>query len=169
MNVEFRISQVLRRRVLGDLHRPHAFAAERVGFLQCGVARVEGGTLLVLAQDFLPVADEDYLDDPTVGAQMGPSAIRKALQFAYNTPSSMFHVHCHEHTGRTSFSRTDIRESAKFVPDFFNVRPERPHGALVLSLDSAVGFCWTERGAAPVPLNRISFAGSPFAMIGRTA
>ena len=92
MTVEFRISQQLRTRVLRDLSRPHAYAAERVGFLRCGVASVGNG-VLILAEDFMPVADDDYLDDPSVGAQMAPRAIRKALQHAFNAPSSMFHVH----------------------------------------------------------------------------
>ena len=47
---------------------------------------------------------------PLVGARMGPSAIRKALQHAFNRPTSMFHVHCHEHSGPPRFSRVDARQ-----------------------------------------------------------
>ncbi len=165
MNIEFRITQPLRHRLLADLRRPHEFAAERVAFLKCGVSQPEPNTLLILAEDFIAVADEDYLDDPTVGAQMGPAAIRKALQFAYHHPSSMFHVHCHEHRGRPRLSRVDVRESARFVPDFFHVRPERPHGVLVLSLESATGRYWAKPGTAPIDLPRISFVGSPLQVI----
>ena len=48
----------------------------------------------------------------------------------------------HEHSGRPSFSRTDLREQIKFVPDFFKVRPQLPHGAIVLSHDRAAGRVW---------------------------
>ncbi len=166
MKTEFRISQRLRRDVLAELARPHSHASERVGFLRCGVARVHDDLLLVLAEDFLPVADEDYLEDPAVGARIGSAAIRKALQYAYNSPCSMFHVHCHEHRGRPFFSRVDVRESARFIPDFFNVRPERPHGAMVLSLDSAAGLFWPSHPDTPVAIATISFVGTPFELVG---
>lgn len=165
MRAEFRMTQGLRHRLLEHLLQPHSFAVERIAFVKCGVSQAGHDTLLILAEDFVPVDDEDYLDDPTVGARMGPNAIRKALQLAYHQPTSMFHVHCHDHRGRPRLSRTDVRESALFVPDFFNVRPERPHGVLVLSLDSANGRCWVQPGLPPIGLDRISFVGSPFCSI----
>src|SRR5579859_2844147 len=102
MTIHFKIAQSLRRDVLRHLSKPHPFAAERVGFLSCGVASTPAG-LLILAEQFHPVATKDYLRDLTVGAMMGPVAIRKALQFAYNNERSMFHVHCHDHRGRPGF------------------------------------------------------------------
>ena len=109
--------------------------------------------------------DADYLNDPTVGARMGSDAIRKALQLAYNHEVSMFHVHCHDHVSRPRFSRVDLAESAKFVPDFFNVRPSLSHGALVLSRDSASGFCWCPGTPRPQPLSDITFVGTPMQFI----
>lgn len=84
MKTAFRIDRTLLNRVHSDLDRKHAFAAERVGFIACRTARADGGMLL-LAQEYLAVADEDYEydPDPAVGAMMGPAAIRKALQHAY--------------------------------------------------------------------------------------
>ena len=67
----------------------------------------------------------------------------------------------HAHHGRTGFSEIDDRESRKFVPDFFNVAPAMPHGAVVLSLDQAVGLCWPSPGAAPVPIDRFASVGAP--------
>ena len=114
-------------RVRVDLARPHEFAAERVGFLVCRPASLMPEGVVILAHDYRPIEDADYIDDPTVGAMMGPAAIRKALEFALNNQVGIFHVHMHDHTGRPRFSRTDASESAKFVPDFWNVRPEMPH------------------------------------------
>src|ERR1039457_4241238 len=99
MNTIFKITQRLRADILADLSRPHGCAAERVGFISCRVGPLSGGGTVILAQGFHTVADADYLDDPHVGAMMGPAAIRKALQLAYNQPFSMFHVHrSEEHT-----------------------------------------------------------------------
>jgi hypothetical protein len=55
--------------------------------------------LVLLAEGYHPVADDDYIDDPTVGAMMGQEAIRKALKVALLQPVGMFHVHVHEHRG----------------------------------------------------------------------
>jgi hypothetical protein len=164
MNIHFKMSQLLRQEVLTRLFLPHSFAHERVGFLSCRVAATVNG-MLVLAGDFHPVRDTDYLEDHSVGAMMGPAAIRKALQLAYNNACSMFHVHCHEHKGRPGFSGTDFRETAQFVPDFFNVQPALPHGALILSTDSAVGLCWTGQTNLPLPLAKISFVGEVLKLI----
>jgi len=119
MTMLFRAGAELFAAVRQDLHRPHPFAAERVGFLACRAARLAGNGLIILATTYEPVADEDYLEDHTVGAMMGPAAIRKAMQRAYNSALgdiSIFHVHMHECSGHPGFSRTDLTESAKFVP-----------------------------------------------------
>lgn len=168
--VIFRARSDLLAAVRKDLHRPHPFAAERVGFLTCRAGRLAGGGLVVLATGYDPVADEHYIDDPSVGAMMGPAAIRAALQRAYNGGAedlSIFHVHMHAHPGRTGFSEVDDRESRKFVPDFFNVAPAMPHGAIVLSLDQGMGQCWPAPGAPPVPIDRFASVGAPLAIWGR--
>jgi hypothetical protein len=164
MTIVFRAPSALLDRVREDLHRRHPFADERVGFFVCRAGRLPGGGLVVLAGGYQPVADDDYLPDPTVGAMMGPTAIRKAMQRALNGGGedvSMFHVHMHGHRGPTDFSEVDDRESRKFVPDFFHVAPAMPHGAIVLSLDQAMGFCWAAPGMGPVPIDRFSSVGAP--------
>lgn len=164
MKIQFKITSQLLLEVRQDLAREHRFAAERVGFIGCRVASMGGG-LLVLAERYDPVEDDDYLDDPHVGAMMGPDAIRKALQFAYNDQISMFHVHLHGHRGRPWFSRLDLSENAKFVPDFWNVRPELPHGALVLSLDSAAGLCWMPGSPRPARITEFTVVGAPMELM----
>ena len=49
----------------------------------------------MLARDYRPVADDDYLPDPSVCAMMGPEAIRKALQWALRDRVTLFHIHTH--------------------------------------------------------------------------
>src|ERR1700674_6069733 len=79
MRVRFKITTGLLVSVRADLGRPHPFAYERVGFVLAAAARSASG-VLVLAQEHHPVADEDYLPDSSVGAMMGPGAIRKAME-----------------------------------------------------------------------------------------
>src|SRR5438477_12577159 len=117
MRVRFKITTALLASLRADLGRPHAFAYERVGFVLAGVAQSAAG-VLILAQEYQPVADEDYLPDDSVGAMMGPEAIRKAMEWALMKKVSIFHVHSHGGRGLPGFSAVDARESAKFVPDF---------------------------------------------------
>jgi len=164
MTVIFRARGDLLRMVRDDLHRPHAFAAERVGFLLCRAGQFTDGGLAILAADYDPVRDMDYLDDPRVGAMMGSAAIRRALEHAYNSGKQnigIFHIHMHNHSGRPGFSHIDLAENKKFVPDFFNAAPAMPHGAIVLSRDEAVGQCWRHRHANPDPINRFVSVAAP--------
>src|SRR3546814_878217 len=148
------------------LRRRHAFAYERVGWISAGVSRIGDGSLFLLAQDYHPVEDADYIDDPSVGAMMGSKAIRKALQRSYQSRTAALHVHMHEHRGRPGFSGTDIRENAKFVPDFFNVAAHVPHGAIVLSADNIAGDLWLARGQGPLPIARFTAVGATLWMEG---
>ena len=165
MKVLFKVVDRLLERVRYDLARPHEFAAERVGFFVCRPASIAPEGVVILAHDYKPVEDQDYIDDPSVGAMMGPHAIRKALEFALNNKVGMFHVHMHEHIGRPRFSRVDYSESAKFVPDFWNVRPEMPHGALVASKDSLYGLCWYPGISTPAEIDEFVVVGSPMSFI----
>ncbi|KGB53564.1 hypothetical protein FG95_03261 [Sphingopyxis sp. LC363] len=166
VNVHFKIRAPLLDAIRGDLRRRHAFAYERVGWISAGVSRIGDGSLFLLAQDYHPVEDADYIDDPSVGAMMGSKAIRKALQRSYQSRTAALHVHMHEHRGRPGFSGTDIRENAKFVPDFFNVAAHVPHGAIVLSADNIAGDLWLARGQGPLPIARFTAVGATLWMEG---
>ena len=159
MNIEFRLSEKLYKAIHSDLHRKHAYAAERVGFIKCALSKLNENDLLVLANSYMSLDDEDYVYNPNAGATMGTGAIRKALQTAYNERCAMFHVHRHDHFGIPRFSRTDLVEGHKFVPDFFKVQPNSCHGIIVLSFDSASGLCWLPNNASPTPLNAVSVNG----------
>lgn len=164
MKIIFKISSKLFKDIQMDLARPHDVAAERVGFVGCPVSDIKNG-LMILAENYYQVADDDYLDDQSVGAMMGPDAIRKALQTAYNHRLSMFHIHSHDHYGTPWFSRLDLRENTKFVPDFWNVQPNFPHGALVFSLDRAAGLCWIPRKKRPFRIDEIVIVGAPMKFV----
>lgn len=165
MRYSIRIPEPLLHQVHQDLSRRHAHAHERVGFFYCKVADA-GDQTIILAERYEPVADEDYLVSDQIGALMGPAAIRKALQSTYKGGYAMFHVHRHEHRGTPGFSRVDLSESAKFVPDFWKVAPRRPHGTLVLSHDEAAGLAWCPQTRQPVPIADIYSVGTRLHRLG---
>jgi len=154
----------LRRAILEDLKRPHEFAFERVGFISCRSATIKDG-VMVLAASYQGVADKNYLEDKEVGARINGAALREALQTSLDQTAGMFHVHLHEHKGQPIPSRTDRNESRKFIPDFFNVTPNLPHGTIILSEDSAVGHCWLGKASQPQSFNQIIFSGAPLRLI----
>lgn len=160
MTINLRVTARLWAAIHADLDRSHEFAHERVAFISCRPAVLQGG-LLLLAHDLHPVADEHYERGSGAGAMIAGAAFSKALGLAYRSPVSIFHVHRHEHEGPPRFSGYDVAQARQFVPDFWKVRAELPHGTLVLSHDAAYGLVWTRRGAEPAAINRITVVGVP--------
>jgi hypothetical protein len=161
MNFNFRIAAKLFTELHADMSRPHAHAHERVAFLSCRPAALPGEGVLLVAHALHQVADEDYEPSDTMGALLRGSAFRKALQYAFNHSVSIFHVHRHEHKGHPRFSPVDLEESAKFVPDFWKVRPGHPHGTIVLSQDSSCGLVWYQKEKLPTPISKLTVVGYP--------
>lgn len=159
MKLTFRITDQLLGAVHADLNRPHPFAGERVGFLTCGVGALPGDGLAIYAAAYQPVLDEDYVEDHRVAAMLGSRAFRRMLQIAYRDPTSVFHVHRHDHPGLPSPSHTDETESARFVPDFWKVCPNHPHGIIILSLDSMCGRVWHPTSRQILPFTGYKIVG----------
>ncbi len=136
-----------------DLARPHTFAYERVGFIACRVGKTEVDRWVMLASNYYPVEDEHYVRDETVGALINSEAIRKMLQIGYNESVSIVHVHEHSHYGKPRLSHIDEREMNRLIPNFWHVRPNLPHAAVVLSKDSMCGFAWEPRLRQILPIN----------------
>ena len=160
MRACLKITRGLLHEVRRDLSRAHPFASERVGFISAGLSAT-GDTLLILARQYQPVKDEHYLQDASVGAMMGPSAIRTALQWAMTSDHGVFHVHMHGGSGLPRFSAIDLREGRRFVPDFFKVAPRHAHGTLVLSSDAAAGLYWLEDNGGAYRFEQFVEIGSP--------
>jgi hypothetical protein len=139
--IRYKMTENILNEIQNDLQRPHKFAHERVGFVGAGLA-LHGSDCTAIAHTYIPVEDDDYLNDPSVGAMMGPDAMFKAMAWGHKEQVALFHIHEHHGSGIPRFSDVDIRESDKFVPDFFKVRPQRPHGAIVLSKTHAYGRLW---------------------------
>lgn len=161
MIIRLRMLEHQLNQIRQDLARPHRFAAERVGFLTCGAASLTEPGILLLAEAWHSVADEDYVENPRVGACIAGGAFRKVFQAVYRAPAAVLHIHQHDHVGPPRFSLTDERSMREFVPGFFNVCPSRPHGAVVLSRNSAIGAIWTAANGQRHPLATLNVIGQP--------
>jgi hypothetical protein len=159
MKIEFRITSDLLEQITRDMDRPHVFAHERVGYVSCACSALPDSGLLILAEQYHPVADEHYLDLGIAAATINTAAIRQAMTIAFSKKASIFHIHRHEHRGRPSFGKLDIKENSRLVPDFFKVSPDKPHGALVLSHDGINGACWTATHTRPMDINAFTLVG----------
>src|SRR5437870_3462700 len=111
----FRILRGLYDYVREDLRRPHPFAFERVGFVSARLGNRGTNETLVLATNYYPIADENYIDDPHSGARINSAAIRDAMQCVLDTGDGLFHVHCHKHRGKPKFSLMDLDETPRIV------------------------------------------------------
>jgi hypothetical protein len=160
MNIRFKITTALLATIRIDLQRPHSFAHERVGFISAGLAGAHDN-LLILAQEYRPVRDDEYLRDPRVGAMISDQAIRRARQWAMDERVAIFHVHTHGGRGVPGFSGVDKSENAKFIPNFVSVAPQCVHGAIVLSDDAGFGQVWLGRKSPQAFITTFSQVGMP--------
>jgi hypothetical protein len=164
MKVQLRLCEELVQRVQRDLARPHPVAFERVGFLKATAGWLPDGGIVLIAFEYLEVAEAAYIADDHVGARITGAGFRPARQAALSEPVSMIHIHMHDHLGMPGFSRTDAQESAIFMEDFVKVRPSMPHAAVILSRDSVVGRCW-RKGAPVTRIETISIVGAPIVKV----
>lgn len=154
-----RMPRALLEQMRADLHRPHAFAAERVGFLLARKDESADGSLL-LAWHYEPLQEDEYLQDPCVGARINRQAIRRMLGHAL-AGESVFHVHLHEHRGVPGFSSVDEENLQDLIPSFCATAAQTPHGALLLSKDAGVAKYWRAGQDGARPVSRITIVGSP--------
>src|ERR1051326_1343607 len=159
--IHLKLTRAVYSAAVSDLHAPHRFCAERIGFIFVRKGTSEGGDLLLLGSRYVRTADDNYVDDPGVGARIDSAAIRGVMQALLDSQQGGLHVHLHSHRGRPRFSATDTRELNKLIPCFQNVATGAVHGAVVLSEDSLSvrllqpSSPWTTRGI------KVSIIGNP--------
>jgi hypothetical protein len=164
MKIELKLSQALYDTIRSDLQRSHPFAAERVGFVMARTGALSQGGVLILPTRYHSIPDDQYLRDSTVGARIGPEAMRSAMEAVYHGRSNregIFHVHLHPHSGETAMSRTDSRELPPLIPGFQSVGPLAAHGILILSRNHGTAWVWLP-GQSTAQVNKtISIIGTP--------
>lgn len=126
-----KITRKLHTRILADLNRPHLFASERIGFLMCRSFRA-GEVTDFACFDYLPVFDDDYVEDEFVGARINGNAIRAAMEIALLRKCSVFHVHTHGGSSTPAPSWTDNEECPGVAQSIHNALPQVPHGWMII-------------------------------------
>lgn len=154
MPITIRLPRHLLKEVMADLRRPHAHASERIGFLYGRLTHS-----IIIMTRYVPVPDEQYVVDFTVGARINGDAIRAAMQGVLDYGDGVFHTHLHEWPGKPSFSLTDDDELPNLIPAFRAVGPTQATGLFLLSPDSAIADVWFPDAPGPERASRISISG----------
>jgi hypothetical protein len=153
---QIRILNETYKEIRDDLSRSHPHAFERVGF---AFIRTAGDAALVMT-GYLPVPDEHYIVDTTVGARINHKAIAMAMKRADHQKEGILHVH--EHGGRDIplFSKTDVNSHPEFLRSFRNANPLGIHGFLLLSKNDLVVRFWQPSETAHQTSSRYTLVGS---------
>lgn len=170
MSINIKLTGLLYGRMVRDLTRPHPFAAERVGFVlgRMGSLADEGRLLLLTRYHVIP--DDQYVDDPAVGARIGAEALTWAMRAVYHgrpTREGIFHVHLHDHAGETGMSPVDSCEIPRLMPGFRSVGRDAAHGIVILSRDHASAWVWLPGAKGPACADTVSVIGAPVGVFER--
>lgn len=161
MNCTIRIPSDVAEEAIADLHRPHQFAAERIGFLHARPATIGAHGCILIAFRYLSVPDHQYVRDRTVGARIDGAAIRSQMEICLAEGVSVLHLHLHEFEGGAGFSPTDREGYPALFRSLRNAAPNAPHGALVLAPDGAYAEVLMPGNDDPVPARKIVIVGRP--------
>jgi hypothetical protein len=159
--ISFRIPRPIAEKIRDSLAQPHPFAFERVGFLFTKLSQAYDGEQLILATHYEEIADENYINDPNVGARINSAAIRQAMQRVLTTGEGAFHVHIHDHDGNTGPSYTDRQELLPMMQSVRNASPASAHGLLILSRNAAYAEALIPENSKYRTIDNISIVGLP--------
>lgn len=165
--VQLKIPKNLYDKMVTDLSRLHSFAFERVGFLYVKTGIEENKFSQILATNYIPVSESNYIKDPKVGAKINSPAIREVMQRILDTGEGALHVHMHEPVGQPRFSRVDSSALHSLIPSFKAVGPKTAHGALLLSGNKLTSLLWLPGEKSPVFANKIIIVGYPLSIYRR--
>jgi len=157
--IHLKLPSALHDRMIHDLERPHAHAYERVGFLFVKKGTLDSGNLLLLAAEYQTVRDENYIDDPYVGAKINSAAIRSAMERAMICGYGIIHIHLHNENYSSAFSKTDRIQFDKLIHSFHNIGGDAVHGAAVISGSRFTAFVLLRKNDPPVQVSRMTIVG----------
>lgn len=163
MNATIRVTRDFLDPVLEDLSRPHPFADERVGFIFTKFAAAGLDASLVLTVSYVPLRDEHYVADDTVGARIGTEAIRMAHQRCLSSRLGCLHIHMHPARWPPWFSKVDLEMLHGLAPSLQRMAPAAAHGGLVIAGRRAAGLLWLPGAAGPLEAH-VSIVGFPLTL-----
>jgi hypothetical protein len=161
MKTEIKLTSRLYTEIIRDLTRHHPFAAERVWFV---FGRIGSSGQLILLNRYHSIPDDQYMNDPSVGARIGAEALTWAMQAVYqgrSTREGIFHIHLHGNKGETRMSGVDSREIPKLLHGFQSMGRDAAHGIIILSLDHGSGWVWLPGNNEPSRVYIINVIGVP--------
>ncbi len=159
MSALVRLRRDLFDAMVADLRRPHPFALERVGFLYGRLARALD-LRIVIPFEYVPVSDEQYLDEPDAAATINADALFDAHQRTRRGQDCCLHVHMHPGEGATCFGTTDRKTLRRIGPSLQRMAKSAAHGGLVLTVSTASALLWLPRDTEP-SRGRVSIVGFP--------
>jgi hypothetical protein len=165
MSLQMRLPRSLYDVMQADLRRPHAFASERVGFLYGRLANAHSDHPIILMTAYVPLGNDRYVRDLSVGARIDSAAIRSAMQGVIDRGEGVFHTHLHAWPGRPSFGLTDRAELPRLVSSFQTVGRGQAHGLFLLSDNEACADVWLPGQKSPATACRITIVGFPMSLI----
>jgi molybdopterin/thiamine biosynthesis adenylyltransferase len=156
-----RIPKHFKDMMMADLKRTHLFAAERVGFFSTTSTSAGSSFDIITVTGYNSVPDEDYIDDPSVGAKINSNAIRSVMQRIISTGHGAIHVHLHEHTGKPSPSFTDLDSLPNLAKSFLNANPKTACGYLIMSKDNFFCSLYQAGTSNIIPVAQMTVVGYP--------
>ena len=162
--IKIKIPRQLYLKMLEDLKREHLYAHERVGFLFTTTKQFSDNRILILAKEYIPVDDGNYIEDNSVGAKINSTAIRNAMQKMMDKDEGCFHVHLHNHSGAPTPSFTDEQGLPDVIRSFANVSQKQANGILILSEDSFYATVKLANDVEFITPSLISVVGYPLRM-----
>lgn len=165
IKIQLRTTSSMYKAMHNDLDRPHEFAYERVGFLLTRSMKVAFGTEIIVAVGYVPVADEDYVQDNSVGAKISSEAIRKIMQLMFDQKCGCFHVHKHEGFGKPYPSYTDKESLPALSKSLSGISGIHSTGFLILSDNSFFANAFVDKAKTSSAIANFSVVGSPMKLV----
>lgn len=161
-----RVPDVFYHAMLNDLKRPHPFAMERVGFFSTNMSNAGPYFKIITVTGYHLVDDNDYIDDPYIGAKINGTAIRQAMQRILTSGMGCLHVHLHNQTGKPGPSLTDLKSLPEVAKAFHNADPKPASGFAIFSQNSVYCMANASKEYKPFEVDQLTVVGYPmhFAM-----
>ena len=103
--------------------------------------------------------DDQYVDDPRVGARISEQAIDDAYARASADDVGVFHIHAHWGKGLPRLSSTDEDELPHLVRPMTAIGKDQAHGIFLLSDDACKAWVWRSGERDPVVAELITVVG----------
>lgn len=162
-SITIKMTRHLLDKVMSDMKRVHEFAYERIGFLESTWKQFENDNAIIFMTGYHSIPDDQYIDDPSVGARINSEAIRTARVRTFKKQKGCFHVHYHSISFDSipEFSDSDLKENPDIIRSFSLVSREQAHGMLLLGDKGFNALVRLPNSNELVYVDRVVIVGNP--------